>query len=192
MALVNQLAANGGAASVGFANPALYAIYSTSNYDKDFHDVVSGCTPDSSGNTYCAGTGYDLTTGLGSPQHLLIYALSGVQSYPLYCQGPLTTTSGSTPFKWAATGAGAANPGPGECMMRAPRGFRRSTMTSNADLGDTRFGWVNLREIGEIWRDWCVSQRPTTNDMVATQVVGLVFGAVLVEPGASLTKEPTP
>lgn len=173
MALVNQLAANGGAASVGFANPALYSIASTSAYETDFHDVVSGCNPDSSGNIYCAGPGYDLVTGLGSPQHLLIYALSGVQSFPLYCQGPLTTSSGLTPFKWASQGAGAASPGPGECAWgdRAPRGTEIKSGDSNvisgtlnqvANLPAGKFG-----EIG-VYRD------PTSNDMVVTQVVGLV------------------
>jgi len=52
-----------------------------------------------------------------------------VPAYPLYCQGPLTTSSPSggkttTPFIWAPTGAGAANPGPGQCAWadRAARG----------------------------------------------------------------------
>jgi hypothetical protein len=44
-----------------------------------------------------------------------------VPAYPLYCQGPLTTGAPSggetmTPFIWAATGAGAAPPGPGQCV----------------------------------------------------------------------------
>jgi len=52
-----------------------------------------------------------------------------VPAYPLYCQGPLTTGAPSggettTPFIWAATGAGAAPPGPGQCVWadRAARG----------------------------------------------------------------------
>ena len=52
-----------------------------------------------------------------------------VPAYPLYCQGPLTTGSPSgrettTPFIWAPTGAGAANPGPSQCVWadRAARG----------------------------------------------------------------------
>ena len=44
-----------------------------------------------------------------------------VPAYPLYCQGPLTTGAPSggkttTPFVWAATGAGAAAPGAGQCV----------------------------------------------------------------------------
>src|SRR5258706_12397744 len=52
-----------------------------------------------------------------------------VPAYPLYCQGPLTTGTPvgretTTPFIWAAIGAGAANPGPGQCVWadRAARG----------------------------------------------------------------------
>jgi tyrosinase len=52
-----------------------------------------------------------------------------VPAYPLYCQGPLTTGAPSggettTPFQWASTGAGAANPTAGQCAWadRAPRG----------------------------------------------------------------------
>src|SRR3974390_1810164 len=51
-----------------------------------------------------------------------------VPAYPLYCQGPLTTSAPSgrestTPFHWAPVGAGAANPGPGQCAW-ADRGAR--------------------------------------------------------------------
>ena len=52
-----------------------------------------------------------------------------VPAYPLYCQGPLTTSPPSggqttTPFVWAPTGAGAANPGGGQCVWadRTARG----------------------------------------------------------------------
>ena len=52
-----------------------------------------------------------------------------VPAYPLYCQGPLMTGAPAggettTPFQWASVGAGAANPGPGQCVWadRGPRG----------------------------------------------------------------------
>jgi hypothetical protein len=52
-----------------------------------------------------------------------------VPAYPLYCAGPLTTGAPfggqtTTPFQWASTGAGAANPAPGQCAWadRGPRG----------------------------------------------------------------------
>jgi len=170
---VNELAADYGAPSVGFANPALYAIAATSDYPTDFHDITTGCAKNTGGDSYCAGMGYDLATGLGSPQHALIYALSGVQSYPLYCQGPLRTSAGSTPFKWAAQGAGTANPGPGECAWadRAPGGTEIQSGGGNVMSG-TPHEVANLpagqfAEIG-VYND------QTTNEMVVTQIVGLV------------------
>jgi hypothetical protein len=58
-------------------------------------------------------------------------AQAPLPSFPLYCQGPLKTGPRTpppagptlTPFNWAAKGAGAENPGPGECAW-ADRGSR--------------------------------------------------------------------
>ena len=61
-ALVNQNRAASGLSTVGFLNPSLYQIASTSHYSSDFHDIADGST-----NLYFpAVTGYDLSTGLGS------------------------------------------------------------------------------------------------------------------------------
>jgi hypothetical protein len=81
MALVNQAAAAQSQPSVGFANPALYAIAASSNYATAFHDISSGCNPNGA-KTYCAGTGYDLVTGLGSPQCGLINVLAHMPPAP--------------------------------------------------------------------------------------------------------------
>jgi subtilase family serine protease len=62
MALTNeQYLLNGATTTLGFINPALYAIYASSSYDTDFHNVTSG------GNTLGCTTGYSLGCGLGSP-----------------------------------------------------------------------------------------------------------------------------
>ncbi len=62
LALANeQYQTNGATSTLGFINPALYAIGESSSYDTDFHDITSG------GNTYGATKGYDLSTGWGSP-----------------------------------------------------------------------------------------------------------------------------
>jgi subtilase family serine protease len=75
IALVNQQALANGGSHVGFINPAIYNIGLSSNYNSDFHDVVSG------NNGYSATTGYDLVTGWGSPNGTnLINALAGGQS----------------------------------------------------------------------------------------------------------------
>ncbi len=62
MALVNQQAAQDGNGPVGFINPYIYTIAAGSRYTQDFHDITNNC-----GNVYCATTGFDLVTGLGSP-----------------------------------------------------------------------------------------------------------------------------
>jgi subtilase family serine protease len=173
MALVNELAANYGAPSVGFANPTLYAIASTSAYNTDFHDIVSGSNPDGKGDVYYAGTGYDLVTGLGSPQHSLIYDLSDVHSFPLYCQGPLTTSSGLTAFQWASKPAGTASPGPGQCAWanRLPTPAESKCCGVNAISGPLhQVANLPAGKFGEIG----VYRDPTTSFMVVTQIVGFV------------------
>ena len=77
LALVNQQSVANGNKTVGFINPSLYTIGDGSNYDSDFHDIVSGS------NGYSATTGYDLATGWGSPNGAgLIAALAGSSSSP--------------------------------------------------------------------------------------------------------------
>jgi subtilase family serine protease len=76
-ALVNQQAANDGQPSVGFINPALYAIASGPSYTSCFHDITTGNnTSAGSPSEFYAVTGYDLCTGLGTPNGVsLINAL---------------------------------------------------------------------------------------------------------------------
>ena len=68
MALANQQAAANGQPPVGFANPALYAIGKSTNYQSCFHDITTGSNTNSSSPTkYQAVAGYDLCTGWGTP-----------------------------------------------------------------------------------------------------------------------------
>ena len=81
LALVNEQAASAGHPPVGFLNPALYALGKGPSYENVFHDVVTGNNYNFKGLAYNAVPGYDLATGLGSPNgQMLIDALSG---YPL-------------------------------------------------------------------------------------------------------------
>jgi uncharacterized repeat protein (TIGR03803 family) len=77
-ALVNQAAAANGQPSVGFLNPALYALGQSADYTKDLHDITVGNNATStSGGLFPAVPGYDLCTGWGSPRGSnLIYALA--------------------------------------------------------------------------------------------------------------------
>jgi subtilase family serine protease len=70
LALVNQQNVANGNPTLPFVNPALYDAYASSSYDSDFHDILTG------GNSYGATTGYDLATGIGSPQAALINVLA--------------------------------------------------------------------------------------------------------------------
>jgi subtilase family serine protease len=78
MALANEQALlNGATSTLGFINPTLYSIYGGSSYHTDFHDITSGCQT----GGYCAATGYDLVTGIGTPNGpALINALAGTTS----------------------------------------------------------------------------------------------------------------
>jgi len=74
LALTNQQSVANGNKALGFVNPSLYTIGAGSSYDSDFHDITSGS------NGYSATTGYDLTSGWGSPQAALVSALAGAAS----------------------------------------------------------------------------------------------------------------
>lgn len=65
LALANETA-NGN--PVGFVNPTFYALGRTKSYTTDFHDITVGDNFNSSSpNLFSATTGYDLTSGWGSP-----------------------------------------------------------------------------------------------------------------------------
>ncbi len=75
--LVNQAAGH----PLGQMNPRLYALYGTSAYSNDFHDVTQGNNA-FFGPGFNAGTGYDIPTGLGSPDVAnLISTLAGSASH---------------------------------------------------------------------------------------------------------------
>ena len=67
-ALVNQQSVAAGRSTVGFINPAIYAIAAETNYAADFHDITTGNNFNSSSPTnFSAVPSYDLCTGLGTP-----------------------------------------------------------------------------------------------------------------------------
>lgn len=67
-AMVNQQALTEGLPTVGFINPAVYAIGLSGNYTNCFHDITTGNNTNTTvGNEYFATIGYDLCTGWGTP-----------------------------------------------------------------------------------------------------------------------------
>ncbi|HLX94376.1 MAG TPA: protease pro-enzyme activation domain-containing protein, partial [Verrucomicrobiae bacterium] len=77
-ALVNQQAVASGRPTVGFINPAVYAIGKGPFYTSDFRDIITGNNTNSNvPNNFFAVPGYDLCTGWGTPNGLdLIIALA--------------------------------------------------------------------------------------------------------------------
>jgi subtilase family serine protease len=69
LALVNQQSVANGKGTVGFINPVLYNLGTSSSYSGVFHDIVSGSNPPTAGDGsgFDAVRGYDLVTGWGSP-----------------------------------------------------------------------------------------------------------------------------
>jgi subtilase family serine protease len=70
--------------SLGQANPALYAIAGNRReYSQDFHDITQGSNALDSEIGYQAGPGYDLPTGLGTPDvsNLLGDLVGGPSNY---------------------------------------------------------------------------------------------------------------
>ena len=78
-AVANQQAVAAGKGSIGFLNPALYAIGKGPAAGVSFHDTTSGNNVSgSSPNQFYAASGYDLCTGWGTPAgQPLIDSLSG-------------------------------------------------------------------------------------------------------------------
>jgi uncharacterized repeat protein (TIGR01451 family) len=88
--LINQQAALNAHAPVGFLNPAIYQIATAPNYTNCFHDIVlENNTWSQSPNLFFAVPGYDLCTGLGSPNGTnLISALLATASGPFHISPP--------------------------------------------------------------------------------------------------------
>ena len=78
-AMVNQQASAANGATVGFVNPAIYAIGEGSGYSTAFHDITTGNNfPNARATRFVAAPGYDLCTGWGTPAgQTLINALAG-------------------------------------------------------------------------------------------------------------------
>jgi uncharacterized repeat protein (TIGR03803 family) len=105
-ALANQQAAITGRPSLGFLNPALYAIGEGGSYHSAFHDITSGNNQNANSPTkFSAVPGYDLCTGWGTPAGSnLIAALLAPPDALQIIPGNGTIFSGPTngPFSPAA------------------------------------------------------------------------------------------
>ena len=82
-ALANQQRAKYGQQPVGFANPLIYTICESANYNSAFHDIADGSN--NLYSLYAAKPGYDNSTGWGS--------FNGAGLLPLFAPAPDTTGS---------------------------------------------------------------------------------------------------
>jgi uncharacterized repeat protein (TIGR03803 family) len=122
VALANEQAVANGHPTLGFINPAVYAIGCGANYASCFHDITTGNNAWSGSPTnFYAVAGYDLCTGWGTPMGSnlvnLLAPVDSLQISPLGglaanggVGGPLTpasqsytlTNSGNAVLNWAA------------------------------------------------------------------------------------------
>ncbi len=107
-ALVNQQSLATGGTTVGFLNPALYAIGAGSNYSNCFHDITTGNNVGT--NTpglFNAVANYDLCTGLGTPNGTnLINALAPLASPYFIAQPSSQTVTNGADLAFTATVGG--------------------------------------------------------------------------------------
>ncbi len=122
IALANQQAAANGQPSVGFVNPALYAIAKSTNYQSCFHDIITGGNTNSSSPTkFWATAGYDLCTGLGTP--------NGDNLIPALLSPPLDNLRITPPLGFTSFGPGGG-----------PFTVSSQTYTLN-NIGSTPLNW---------------------------------------------------
>jgi subtilase family serine protease len=136
-ALANQAAASQGLAPLGFLNPALYSIAQTSLYTNCFHDITTGSNAwPGSPNQYYAQPGYDLCTGLGTPNGVsLINALmpfGGAAWVDFNYTGATNNGTYNFPFETLAQGTNAVPVG-GNIWIRTA-GSSAETMTISKPL----------------------------------------------------------
>jgi len=107
MALVNQQAAADGGQPLGFINPAIYTLAQGANYTNLFHDIVTGNNTNNVQTVlYPAVPGYDLCTGLGTPNGAsLITALAGAAP-----TGPVVIPAPKQPWGGTLSVMDGANP----------------------------------------------------------------------------------
>ena len=95
-ALANQQAASNGT-SVGFLNPVVYSLGSSTAYSSCFHDITAGNNINAqSHNLYSAEPGFDLCTGWGTPNGAAL--INALTSPPFLLATPYAGFVSSGPF----------------------------------------------------------------------------------------------
>ena len=100
VALANEQAVANGRPTLGFINPAIYALGLSANYTNCFHDITTGNnTWSESPTNFYAVPGYDLCTGWGTPMGSNLVNVAGATG----CIANLA--SGRLGFQWSGGGS---------------------------------------------------------------------------------------
>jgi hypothetical protein len=92
-ALVNQQSVAFNGTTVGFLNPALYAVGAGTNYTACFNDITTGNNIGSgTPGLYYAAAGYDLCTGLGTPNGTNLINALAPRNVPYFITQPFSQT----------------------------------------------------------------------------------------------------
>ncbi len=97
MAIANEMSLKTGNFNLGFVNPLLYQVASNaSNYANSFHDVTTGNNDyiNKNNGSYPATVGYDMATGLGSYNALVL--ASNLVSLAQTATGPRSSPANTT------------------------------------------------------------------------------------------------
>ena len=150
-ALANQYSLTVYNTTIGWLNPAIYAIGEGTNYASCFNDITTGnSTWSGEPNEFFSEPGYDLCTGWGTPKPNLIYELANLSSITVFpgamrvvyvdfnYTGTSQNGSYSTPYNTLAKGTNAVAPG-GTIVIKTS-GSSSETMTISKPMVITTVG----------------------------------------------------
>ncbi len=142
-ALANQQSVAASGTTVGFLNPALYAIAAGPNYNACFHDIMTGTNIGSgTPGLFYAVAGYDLCTGLGTPNGTnLINALAPPPARPAFTSQPssLTVTNGAN-VTFSATASG-------QTPLNYQWLFNGANLSSGGNISGTRTNLLSIMAV---------------------------------------------
>jgi uncharacterized repeat protein (TIGR01451 family) len=168
-ALVNQQAAGLSLPSMGFINPALYAIGKTTNYAICFHDITTGNNTSSlSPSLFFAVPNYDLCTGLGTPTGTnLINVLTSQGSVVIPTNTFTHLSAPAPPYGSTMSAMNGSNPN-GNWYL-----FVQDDQTFNS--GGISNGWIlavtTANPIGAVADDYLAMSASRSNLLVGNSVV---------------------
>jgi len=177
LALANASARCAGT-PIGFANPALYYAAGTA-YGSDFNDITSGNNDMTGSNSglYPAGSGYDMATGLGSPNATALAQSLCTDSIALGNPGP----QGSTVSKPVTLQISAADTRGAAVTYKAtglPSGLSINGSTGRITGRPTRIGKSTVTVVvgdsagttAQTTFDWTIEGAPTVSHVSLSSV----------------------